>query len=392
MLLSATGTFVISGSMGMIVEAVLGPSTENAAEENGYYPKLEPDDDPEGEDDGEPYYELGPPVFYMLEGGVFELPLAGAGGFAAVTLHVRAAPEEDANVIRVLDPGHGFTIVSESGDWWNILVGNVEGWVKHRYCFINLPDIIPSIVYNVTNAYSSVKRSLERDIPGVTGHALHNMRGFNERLNRYEFIVPALYTTAKRVFRAQQAALADGNTLVIYEAFRPAEVQRLVVGNLTAMAGAYPEISRSLNTPPWNIHWFVSTGISNHQRGAAIDASLARIAAQETRTAGRFAFMEITEYEEFPMQTKMHELSPLAAVRLPWNLDPEVEINISAALPRSVSYGTVLMQRYFAYGGMYPLPSEWWHFNDNVSRVAAEGMEINGDFSIETVYSRIPST
>ena len=198
-------------------------------------------------------------INYSEQGGILELPVSGATGWAASTMPLRSEPNRSADVVLNLAPGQGFTILAEYGDWWNVRLGgigglskanSVSGWVLHRGCFINLPDVIPSVVFDITNAYSSVKRSGGYEIPNITGYALYEARAFNHRLGRYEFIVPVLYSTSLRIFQAQQSALADGNTIIIYEAFRPRITQQSVVNNLQLLMDSNAVVRRAINTPP----------------------------------------------------------------------------------------------------------------------------------------------
>lgn len=255
-------------------------------------------------------------IIYLEHGGNLELPVRGATGWAASAMPMRSEPHQRADIILDLAPGQGFTIINECGEWWNVRlrdvdgIGNVSGWVLQRGCFINLPDIVPSAVFNITNAYSSLKRSSGYDILGITGYWLYDAWGFNHRLSRYEFIVPVLYSTRIRIFEAQQAALADGNTIIIYEAFRPRSTQQSVVSNLTALMDSNAKVCRAINTPPWSLNWFIATNISNHQRGVAIDVGLGRIISQETRTSGIFSYTHITNFERFDMPTPHARIKP----------------------------------------------------------------------------------
>jgi len=332
-------------------------------------------------------------INYSQQDGRFELPINGATGWAATAMPLRSDPRQDANIVLSLVPGQGFTILTEYGDWWNVWLGgsgDISGWVLHRGCFINLPDVIPSIVYDITNAYASVKRSNGYKIPNITGYALYDTLAFNHRLGRYEFIVPVLYATSKRILEAQQVALADGNTLIIYEAFRPRATQQSVVNNLQRLMDSNAAVRRAINTPPWSLGWFISTGISNHQRGVAIDAGLGRVVAQETRTSGLYAYTHITAFERHTMPTVMHELSPLAATFTQPVSSSSADAWRTATLARSMTEGAILLQRYLTDAAFTPLASEWWHFNDLESVRFANDSGIRGEFFTSTVYSKPP--
>jgi len=330
-------------------------------------------------------------INYQTDGGVLELPVAGATGWAAVSLPMREAPitSPAALTLQVLAPGQGFTVLEEHGEWWYVRLGgeSATGWVEHKACFINLPDVVPSIIYRITNARASVKRSGGNEIPGITGEQLYDAFSYNPRLGRYEYIVPALYSTARRLAQAQQAALTEGNTIIMYEAFRPRYTQRSVVNGMNALMDANSEVRTDITAPPWSLGWFISTGISNHQRGAAIDTSLGRVNAMETRASGEFIFMEITEFEDYVMPTPMHELSPRAAIfSRPMTINSAAEL-ANAPFAETITEGALLMQGYFATVGFMPLASEWWHFNDRASLTAISDFGHNGDFFIDRIYS-----
>ena len=319
--------------------------------------------------------------------GIFELPINGATGFASRSTRVYLAPDSSSEVIYNLNAGQGFTILGEDGDWWRVQLDNEEGFILHASAFINLPDVLPSIRYDITNAYSSLKRSSEIDIPNVSGYALYDAWAYNPRLGRYEFIVPALYSTAKMVAQVQRAALESNNTVVLFEAFRPHETQRRVVENLSALINVNPTVNQGINTPPWSISWFISTGTSNHQRGTAVDVSLAFVLASETGASGRFAYTYITAFEQRIMPTEMHELSALAA-----SLEEPVSGHAwqSVFTAHSMTQGSRLLRTYFTNAGFTPIASEWWHFDDREGTAIARRYGLQGDFFIDSIYSIEP--
>ncbi|MFI3202564.1 MAG: hypothetical protein R3Y54_13775, partial [Eubacteriales bacterium] len=112
------------------------------------------------------------PIYYNHQelGGEFELPLQGACGFVGVSTNVR--DEIGGNTLIILSPGQSFTIVEEMEEWWKILVEGTEGWVESKNCLINLPDVLPSIIYENPYANICTSCSLGREIPNVTGHRL----------------------------------------------------------------------------------------------------------------------------------------------------------------------------------------------------------------------------
>ena len=103
----------------------------------------------------------------------FERELKDSTGWSTIDLNIKENTNENSNTIGKLPNGTAFSILGESGDYWQIEYNNVKGYVKHEYCMINLPDVEPSIVYNITNAESSIYKSSGIEIQDVTGKKLY---------------------------------------------------------------------------------------------------------------------------------------------------------------------------------------------------------------------------
>lgn len=330
-------------------------------------------------------------INYLEEGGIFELPISGASGYAAIQLNMRAEPDTNADLVKKLAPGSGFTILSESedGDWWNVDTDGTTGWVYNRYCMINLPDVVPSIVYDDTNSYSSIFRTSGKDIPEITGEQLYNVYTYNERLGYDEYIMPVLYNMAKKVCSAQQKALSEGNTLVIYETYRPYEVQKKVVDQLTALTETDSQVSAGINTAPWSMEWFINTSISNHQKGYAMDVSMAKVDAVEIKLSGDYGYKDVTEYTLYSMPTAMHELSNAAVSMSQPVASKDKEAWKSVEPAESMNKEALLLRQYCTDAGLTPLASEWWHFNDLDCAADIDGKNPAGQFYIEACYSHM---
>lgn len=326
-------------------------------------------------------------IDYLKEGGIFELPVSGASGYAAISLSLHDAASKTSNVLDTLRAGQGFTILKEENEWWYIDVNKKTGWVTNTVCLINLPDIIPSIVYDNTNTYASLFRSSGIDIPNVTGMALYQAKDFNNRLGRVEYIIPVLYGTAKKINVAQQSALADGNTLIIYEGFRPHDAHQAVYDNFMNLVNTDSTVRAGIADRSFTLGWFLAPSPYNHQRGTAIDVSLGKINQQEIRTMGRYRYSQITKYTEYTMQSAMHELSPLSAI---YNAGVNSRSETAwrdAVFLDIVTAETMLLHGYCTGAGFTPLASEWWHFNDLENTSLARDMKITGRYSIDTSYS-----
>ena len=298
------------------------------------------------------------------KGIYFELPIKGTTGYASIESNIRTAGNESAEVIKKIKPGTAFEILEEQGNWFKIDLDGETGWISTKYCMVNLPDLIPSIVYDDTNAYSSIFKSSEIDIPNVTGKQLYNNRKYNKRLSKDEFMMPVIYAMAKKIMKAQEQALEDGYSLKIYETYRPYEAQKLVGDNLRNLMNSNKTVYNGIYGGGWNQGWFIAQVLSNHQRGIAMDVSLVKINDYEVKETGNYKYMSITDYTEEKMPTKMHELSNKAI-----SLTRPVDSNSKTAwknvpLAKGMTDGAIRLRNYCVAADLSPLCSEWWHFND----------------------------
>ncbi len=305
-------------------------------------------------------------------------------------------PESDPfeGTVAVLEPGTAFIIQEENeeGDWWLVECKEGTGWIENRYCLINLPDVIPSMVYNATNSYDSRFVTLGKKIPNVTGRAFYPRGSYNHRLERNEFMMPVLYPMSKNICQAQQAALAQGNTLVLYEGYRPHEVQSAVYKALAALSRNNPQVKEAVASAPWDISWFIAGGYSNHQRGFAIDVTLAQIQRAELQTIGSHQVLRVREYEEYTMPTPIHELSKAAAtfVKPVASHSPTAWKSAQMTETMASNQPALALQRYCTDAGLTPLASEWWHFNDLETRNSVLENLSTGDYKISRCLSSAP--
>jgi len=327
----------------------------------------------------------------LVYAGELELPVTGATGYASVGMDLKATADVASETLSALEAGTAFEVLEEEGDWWFVQTATESGWVQHLHCFINLPDVIPSIIYDNTNTYASKFVSSGKAIPGITGEALYDGKAYNMRLGKITDIVPVLYSMSKKIYLAQQAALADGNTLVIYEGYRPYSVQKLTVDALTNMAAADPEVMAGINTPPWDTNWFIATSVSNHQMGYAIDVTLAKIDAQQEIVIGDYAATAITSYTEYTMPTTIHELSMASATFTGPVKSSSPTAWLQATLADTMNEASILLQRYCTDAGLTPLASEWWHFNDLDARFATEDNSSKGEYLLDATISEAPT-
>lgn len=322
--------------------------------------------------------------------GELELPVEGATGYAITAIGLYAEPSATAAKQAKLSPGQAFVIREERGAWWQVEVNEQTGWVQHDYCLINLPDVIPSIVYKDSNAEASLFRSSGRDIPGITGEKLYNAKSYNARFGYETYNMAVLYGMAKKLADAQTQALADGYTLVLYEGFRPYDTQIEVAKALSTLSEADATVKAGISTAPWSIRWFIATGASNHQKGYAVDVSLARVDNTERGTCGPYTYIRVTAYEELAMPTAMHELSSAAASlsRPVKSNDPTAWQQVEPAA--TMTDAALVLRDYCTEAGLTPLASEWWHFND-LDRLAVVEDSWRGEFTLSENVSETVS-
>jgi D-alanyl-D-alanine dipeptidase len=325
-----------------------------------------------------------------LKATAFELPVQGAAGYASVTMKMRASPNGAAAATSTLQAGTPFQILSESGDWWRVQTEGGPGWLLSKYCLVNLPDIVPSIVYDSTNTYASVIHSSGVALPGITGKGLYPGKQTNDRLGERQFIMPVLYPMAKKVYRAQQMALGNGETLVLYEAFRPFQVQMTIVRALSKLANENKTVLEGISTAPWTLSWFASTKLSNHQRGGAIDVSLAKVSGTNPAVTGAYGYTRVTSADRYKMPTPIHELSKAsAAFSAPVNSKSRTAWRQAAPSP-AMNDAAIRLQTYCAKAGLTPLASEWWHFNDLDTLELTGNNPSNGGYTLSKCLSTPP--
>lgn len=358
-----------------------------AEDSQGEDEHIQEDEEESTEDEATSSEDLDP-IWY--EESVFELPINGAGGYTSVETILYETATVDANEIEVLPIGTPFIVIEEQGNWWKIQTKEQEGWIENTLAMINLPDVMPSIIYDNPNNYSSEFRSSFTDIPGITGETLYEGYAYNERLDKDEFIMPIIYSTAEKIAQAQQTALENEETLVVMETFRPRSVQILVNERLSALAEENEEVRRGITEEPWQMSWFISSGVSNHQRGLAVDLTLAQINERGERTVGDFIVPEVLDYSVYEMYTPIFELSTASAMlmrpisardRTGWQEIPYQEY---------VNEEAIRLEEYMFEADMIPIPSEWWHFNDIDILEEYEEELGNGDFYLDSFFNQKP--
>ncbi len=255
-----------------------------------------------------------------------------------VELPVYSDAERTAAIGSVL-AGKAYCVLAEVGGSFQIRYNNDIGYLDSNYCLINLPEYIGDMVsYDITNSYASVFKIHGYSIAAVTQTVLLGYENVEQKNG--QFLVPLLYPTAKKLVAAAQAARKEGYRLKIYEAYRPRETtlsiyeltSRIINSKVPLQSMTYQQLMT--DNGRYALSNFLANGISNHNRGVALDLTL-----------------ETLDGKEVEMQTDMHDLS--------WYSEVSAN-NTAASLLRKIMTGS----------GFAPLRSEWWHFQDDEIKAA----------------------
>lgn len=139
------------------------------------------------------------------------------------------------------------------------------------------------------------------------------------------------------------------------------------------------------------IDWFISTKVSNHQVGYAIDVSLGKVIQLGEEIIGNYLIKPVVNYEEYLMQTNIHKFSIQSAIySAPVTVHSSTAWEQAIALP-AVNQYTFLLQKYMTNNGLTPLASEWWHFNDLDSLNLLNGTLGTGEFILNKTASKLPN-
>ena len=316
-------------------------------------------------------------IMLPIESQAFEKSIKNSTGFGAVTLNFRAKASTTSKKIGTITAGTPFRILSEDGNYWKVLYNKKEGYVYHPYCMINLPDVEPSIIYNISNADSSIYVSSGKKLSKVTGKKLYDTgKVENKKIGRKEYIVPVLYSTAKKISKAQQYANKDGYTLKIYDAYRPVAVSKKIRNSLSELYNKNATVRKNINYSygasgtkyTWGQGYFLAQGISLHNTGAAIDVTLAKKSNKK----------------EYTMPSKMHELS-VQAIKY---YSPSVA-RTTSNYSKTMNTAAKLLDKYCTKAGLTTLSSEWWHFQETeghnriINYLKGKGC----DFQVKTIVS-----
>lgn len=318
----------------------------------------------------------------VANGYEFENELKGSTGWGTVELNMRKSANNSSTVVATVPKGEAFLILSESGNYWQIKYNNKQGYVEHNYCMINLPDVMPSIIYNISNASSSIYKSSGVDLPDVTRKKLYSTgKVMNNKIGIEEYPCPILYSTAKKIAVAQKSALKDGYCLKIYDSYRPRSVSKLIAQKLNIIYSQNSTVKNNINYSTgksgtryyWGQSWFLAQGLSSHNTGAAIDVTLCYNSTKK----------------ECTMPTAMHELSTKAIKYYSGSC-----LKVPANYSKEMTAEAKKLDNYMTSAGMATLSSEWWHFQeqDGYNRIRTLTNGNGCDFQIKGIVSEPNAT
>ena len=275
--------------------------------------------------------------------GDFSATLYGAVAWANQNLNIREKATQNSKKIGTVATGDKMIILSSensSTKYIKIKYNDQVGYVYSNFIYINLPDVIPDMIYNISNAEKSIYKTSGKNIPNVTGSNLYGFtKKYNEKIGKTTYYAPLLYPVAKQLQKAYDTAISQGYNLKIYDTYRPYDVSVKINKEFKALYNSDRTVKNGIDYDKdgyyWGTGWFLANSISLHNRGVAIDLAL-------TDGWGN----------ELDAQTPMHTLDTRSVRKYNNSV-----ANVLSDIMTSVGFET--------------LNSEWWHFQENSYKKSA---------------------
>lgn len=299
-----------------------------------------------------------------LEAVSFDAPLVGAVGFAATTIKLAPADGLPGGTLR---PGQPFTIRADRGDTWIVADAHAGGVLDPRLALVNLPDLVPSLV--LAGADAPGYRS-----SGIALAAAASLVAPNPRYGARLPYLPVSLATAQKLQRAQRAALAEGNTLIVFSTWRSLAAQQQLAESLVAAYDSQPKVRAGIDGDGWDLAWFVPSSNDLAIFGDSVEVSLGKItgAVNNGKPGQPYPHTAATAY---PMPSAVRELSR-AAVTV---VRPPIPGQPVASTPLTDAART--LSRYCQAAGLRPTPSAWWRFDDPQAR-QWQRTPVQGDYEV----------
>ena len=284
------------------------------------------------DDDDKP---VATPTSSVCEEGVIASDLTGQYGVAMQSSKYYKDAGRAEEIGTMPADGTKFLINGSNGsNWVQIEYKGQCAWVNSDYIAVNGKTYLKNVEFNITNASKSLYKSSGVSIKDVTGKPLYK--------SEFKDFVPITYTFAKKLKIAAENAKAAGDTLKVYDAYRPQSVTAYVYPKYQALVGSNKTVLNGVSN--WGYQTFFAQSISTHNTGCAVDVTL----------SGR----------EGEMPSKMHELSELA-IKYTYSLCEVGRDGCVYSDGMKNSAAAMDLHEYMTTGtGLTDLASEWWHFHD----------------------------
>lgn len=269
--------------------------------------------------------------------GNFSATLYGATAWTNQSVNIRKAANQNSSLLGTIPTGGKVKILSSdnsSTKYIKIKYNNITGYVYSDFLLINLPDVIPDMLYEITSASSSTAKAANTAIPGITGKNLYGFtKKYNSKIGKETYYAPLLYPTAKKLQSAYNKAKKDGYNLKVYDAYRPHDVTVSSNSNFRKLYNSNSKVKNAIDYDKegnyWGPSWFLASNVSAHNKGVALDIAITNSKNQELKAQTAYDTLDTTSIVKYN--------------------------NSVANKLRSI----MLSQ------GFSPLESEWWHFQDN---------------------------
>lgn len=269
--------------------------------------------------------------------GTFSATLYGATAWANQELNIRKEATMNSNIIGTIPVGSKMTILASentNSKYIKVKYNNLIGYVYSNFILINLPDVIPDMLYEITSASKSTASTANTAIPGITGKNLYGFtKKYNSKIDKETYYVPLLYPTAKKLQRAYNKARSEGYNLKVYDSYRPHDITISTNNYFRKLYNSNNKVKNAINYDKegnyWGPSWFLASSVSAHNKGIALDITITNSNNQELKAQ--------TAYD---------------------TLDTSSIVKYNNAVSNKLR--NIMLSQ-----GFSPLESEWWHFQDN---------------------------
>lgn len=324
----------------------------------------------------------------------FDYVVEGSTGWATVPTYVyKNTKSNDSSNWGKLDSGDGFIIQEETGAFWKIAYKGHYGYVRHEYCMINLRDIFKDAHTDKNHAGVYFAVNTIHDRYRDKNNKIHQMSVPSNCCYKWntDKYIPMSYHTAKMVGQAKYVMPGDkrqsngswhGLRLKIYDTFRPYYISV----NLNNLFEKYIN-NGTIDLKGQSSGNLLASCVSFHNTGSALDVTLCDMYGREFFGAGSLDTYTTGPNSKAGTYTPMFELSAYSAADYGRENGCYGELGTSAGrvkkFPFNGEFGkytvTEMLHRFFMneFSGntttrkgavMDGLTSEWWHYQDSVSR------------------------